>query len=59
MVRKPADWIHDGRRSYSESRYDPADPTICHACGSNLVGRGDASTVGMHCPDCDVMVWVA
>lgn len=46
-------------RSIDPERYDPDEPDRCQKCGSWLNGHGDASTTGMHCPECDMLVWVA
>lgn len=49
----------DGRKSVDPERYDPDEQTVCAKCGSDLRGAGDALTIGMYCPECNMEVWIS
>lgn len=53
------EWVHDDGVSYDPDRWDPDEkPDKCQECGTGLRGAGDGSTVGQHCPECGVNVWI-
>lgn len=54
------EWVRGKKYSYDPNRWDPEErPDKCQVCDSWLEGAGGRATVGQHCRECGVQVWIA
>lgn len=52
-------WVEKGELGYDPDRWDPdTHPSECQVCGHELYAAGDRATVGEHCSECRVQVWI-